>query len=100
MLSGQTQPATVLSTDQNTSDNICILTNGPTLLEELTELLATKRKFEILLIDSQKSGFLFPVEIFFETTNLAKQLLDIEGFLIFLTTNRALAIKKETILGN
>ncbi len=100
MLSGQTRSVSALSADQNAGESICILTNGPNLIEELTELQANKRKFEILLIDSQKSGFLFPVEIFFETTTLVKQILEVEGSVIFLTSNRALALKKESLLGN
>ena len=100
MLSGQIKSRTSLSTNQTVGENICILTNGPTLIEELTELIANKQQFEILLIDSQKSGFLFPTEIFFETTNLSKQLLEVEGSLIFLTGNRAVAIKKESLIGD
>jgi len=100
MLSGQTQLPPALGTNNSADDNICIVTNTTTLIDELSELLAHKRQFEVIIVDSQKSGFLFSTEIFFETSNLAKQLLEVEGSLIFLTSSRAMSIKKDSLIGN
>jgi len=100
MLPGQVQSASTLSGAHSSLENIYVLKSGPTLIGELTGLLASKQYFEILLIDTQESGFLFPTEIFFETVNLAKQLLEVEGTLIFLTGNRAITITKESLIGD
>ena len=100
MLPGQVQLALDLSGAHSALENVCVLKNGPQLIEELTSLVSDKKHFEILLIDTQESGFLFPTEIFFQAVNLAKQLLEVEGTLIFLTGNRAITVGKESLMGD
>ena len=100
MLSGKTQSVTLLSATQGVGENVCTFINSPTLIEELISLLSKKHQFEIILIDCQESGLLFPTEVFFQITNLAKQLLEVEGSLIFLASHKAMAVKKESLIGD
>jgi len=100
MISGQIETTPIFSTDGSVAENICILQNSPQLIDELTALLSNKRQFELLLIDTQETGFLFPTEILFETANIARQLLEVEGVLVFLTGTRAIAITKQSLLGD
>ncbi len=100
MLPGQVETTPILTTDSGVAENICVLHNSPQLLDELASLVLTKKKFELILIDTQENGFLFPSEILFESSSLAKQLLEVEGILVFLTGTRAITITKESLLGD
>ena len=100
MLQEQVQSVPVVSANLGAAENICILQGGPNLMEQLRAQLVSKKKFELLLINAQESGFLFPNEIFFEMANLAKQLLEVQGIMILLTANKALSMTKESLIGD
>ncbi len=100
MLQEQVQPVVASAANAGTAENICTLQNSPQLLEKLTSLLASKKRFELLLINSQESGFLFPTETFFEIANLAKQLLEVQGVLVLISGNKAILITKESLIGD
>ena len=80
-----------------TQDNIVILKQGPDLMEELHGLAEGNHLFEAILVDSTLSGFLFPAEMLIEAASLADSLLELRGALVFLKTDSAVAIVKESL---
>lgn len=81
------------------SQNIIVLKYGPELLNEIAALAKTKRLFDAIIVDATLSGYLFPSEVLIEAGRLAKNLLELAGALIFLKTDKATAIVRESLTG-
>ncbi|HEY9774115.1 MAG TPA: DUF4388 domain-containing protein [Planktothrix sp.] len=80
-------------------ENVIVLKYGPDLLSELNGLAAGKHLFDAVLIDSTQCGYLFPAELFVEAGRLANNLLDVQGAIIFLKADKALAVVRESLMG-
>ena len=80
-------------------ENIHTVEYNLQLVDQLTELLNNKQRFQTLLVDARESGFLFPAQTFIEVANLSKQILDVQGTLVFLTTDKAVAITRDSLMG-
>lgn len=82
-----------------TQQNIIVLKYGPELLSEITALGKSKRLYDAILIDSTLCGYLFPAETLVEAGRLAERLLELSGALIFLKSDKAIAVVRETLTG-
>lgn len=81
------------------TQNIIVLRYGPELLNEIAALAKTKRLYDAIIVDSTLSGYLFPSEILIEAARLARGLLELSGALIFLKSDKATAIIRESLSG-
>lgn len=79
--------------------NIIVLKYGPELLNEMAALAKTKRLYDAIIVDSTLCGYLFPAEVLIEAGRLAKGLLELAGALIFLKSEKATAIIRESLTG-
>jgi hypothetical protein len=82
-----------------TQQNIIVLKYGPELLSEIAALGKSKRLYDAILIDSTLCGYLFPAETLVEAGRLAERLLELSGALIFLKSDKAIAVVRETLTG-
>lgn len=78
-------------------ENMVILKYGPQLLDELQGLSEGNHQFEAVIVDTTRSGYLFPAEIMVEARKLIDQLLEVRGALMFLKADSAIAIVKESL---
>lgn len=78
-------------------ENMVILKYGPQLLDELQGLSEGNHLFEAVVVDTTRSGYLFPAEILVEARKLVDNLLEIRGALMFLKADSAIAIVKESL---
>lgn len=79
------------------SDNIIILKYSPDLMDELYGLSQGNHLFEAVVIDATLTGFLFPAELLIEGSRLVDSLVEVRGALIFLRTDSAAALVKESV---
>lgn len=80
-------------------DNIVILKYSSDLLAELNGLAEGKQLFDAVLIDVTQCGFLFTAELLITAAQLAKNLLELQGALVFLKTDKAVAIVRDSLMG-
>ncbi len=100
LLSGQTQLASIASTAAVSGDNLCLIKYSSHLVDELTNLLTKKQRFETLLIDARDSGFLFPLTVFLEIVILSTQLLQVQGTFILVKSDKALTLRRDSLIGD
>ncbi len=81
------------------AQNIIVLKYGPEILNEIAALAKTKRLYDAIIIDATLSGYLFPAETLIEAARLGGSLLELSGALIFLKTDKATAIIRESLSG-
>jgi len=79
--------------------NIIVLKYGPDVLSEIGSLSKGKRLYSAILVDATLCGYLFPAETLIEAGQLAEQLLEVQGALIFLTAHKATAVVRESLTG-
>lgn len=77
-----------------------VLKFSPDLLSELSGLVESKHLFDALLIDVTQCGFLFTAEILIEAAQIAKNLLQLQGSMVFLKTDQAVAIVRDSLTGS
>jgi len=80
-------------------ENIMVLKYGPDLHAELSGLAAGKHLFDAVLVDAIQAGYLFPAELLIEAGRLANSLLEVQGTLVFLKTDKAVAIVRDSLMG-
>lgn len=81
-------------------ENVVVLKYGPDLLTELTGLSSGKHLFDAVLIDATACGYLFTAELLIEAGRLANNLLEVQGALVFLKTDKAVAVVRDTLMGS
>lgn len=81
-------------------ENILVLRYSQDLIEELSQLAEKKHLYDAILIDVSDCGFLFTAEYFVEAAQLAKQLLELEGALVFLKSDQAVGLCRDSLSGN
>lgn len=81
-------------------ENVVVLKYGPDLLAELQGLAAGKHLFDAVLIDATACGYLFTAEVLIEAGRLANSLLEVQGALVFLKKDKAIAIVRDTLMGS
>lgn len=80
-------------------DDIVVLKYSPEILDELEGLSKGKHRFEAVVVDSTNYGFLFPAEILIEASRLVESLVELRGAILFLKTDCAAAIIRESLTG-
>jgi hypothetical protein len=81
-------------------ENITVLKYSLNLLDELNQLKQQKRSFDTIIVDTFENSFFFPAEILIESTSLAKDLLNLQGTLVFVGSDKATAIVRDSGLGH
>ncbi|MBS2002799.1 MAG: DUF4388 domain-containing protein [Candidatus Obscuribacterales bacterium] len=81
-------------------ENVVVLKYGPDLLAELNGLSAGKHLFDAVLIDATTCGYLFPAELLIEAGGLAGTLLEVQGALVFVKKDKAVAVVRDTLMGS
>jgi hypothetical protein len=80
-------------------ENIMVLKYGPDLFAELSGLSDGKHLFDAVLIDATQCGYLFPAELLIEAGRLANSLLEVQGALVFLKSDKATAVVRDSLMG-
>ncbi len=84
-------------TSEQTPDNIVVLKYGSEIMDELRALAAGNRLYEAVIIDVTLCGYMFAAENLIEAARLVNSLIEVTGALIFLRTDSATAIVRESI---
>lgn len=79
--------------------NIIVVKYGPELLNEIAALAKTKRLYDAIIVDTTLTGYLFPAEVLIEAGRLARNVLELAGALIFLRSEKATALIRESLTG-
>ncbi len=80
-------------------ENVIVLKYSSELLTELTGLLQTRHLFDAVIVDATNCGYLFPFELFVDGARFAKSLLEIQGVLLFIKSDKAIGVVKESMMG-
>jgi len=81
-------------------ENIISLKYGPDLVDELASFAQQGIIFEAVLIDATKYGFLFTTEELLDSIRLTKRIVESHSALVFVTTEKAVSIQGDSLLGN
>jgi hypothetical protein len=81
-------------------ENILVVPYTDDLLDQLARHVDKKHLYDAVLIDASTCGFFFTAECLLEAARLAKQLLELQGTMIFLKTDKAVGISRDTLMGN
>lgn len=81
-------------------ENVVVLKYGPDLAAELNGLAAGKHQFDSILIDATIASYMFPTEIFVDAARLANTMLEVQGAIVFLKSDKAVAIVRESLMGS
>lgn len=81
-------------------ENVIILHWGPDIALELENLAASKHLHDAVIVDATECGLLFPAEILAEVARLCNSLLEVQGGIVFITADKALALVRETLAGS
>lgn len=84
----------------STTENIMVLKFSADLITELAGMVEGKHLFDAILIDVTQCGFLFTAEMLIEAAQLAKNLLQLRGSMVFLKSDKAVAIMRDSLTGN
>lgn len=90
---------TVRLAESLSSENTIALRSGPDFLDELNGLSQSKRLFDSVVIDCTDSGFMFTAETMLEAATLAKNILELQGALVFVKADKVVAMIKESVVG-
>ncbi|HEY9870270.1 MAG TPA: DUF4388 domain-containing protein [Candidatus Obscuribacterales bacterium] len=80
-------------------DNVVVLPFGPNFLDELSGLAQTKHVYDVVIVEAVQSGFLFQTEMLLEAGRHARKLLAVQGALVFVTADKAVALVRESLMG-
>lgn len=80
-------------------ENVMALSYGPDLLAELAGLSQSKRLFDVVVIDCTHVGFFFTAETLIHCADQARNLLEVQGAMVFVKSDRAIAVVKESVVG-
>jgi hypothetical protein len=90
---------TVRLAESLSSENVLALQADSDFLEQLQALTQSKKLFDVVVVDCTISGFLFTAETMIEAANLAKIVLEVQGVMVFVKTDKAVAMVKESVVG-
>jgi hypothetical protein len=90
---------TVRLSEQLVQENVIALAYSENLLDELGGLSQSKRRFDVAIIDCTNVGYFFTANTFVEAAELAKTLLEVQGAMVFVKSDKAVAIIKESAVG-
>lgn len=81
-------------------ENILVLPYSQDLIEKLTGLVDKKHLYDAILVDVSSCGFYFTAECLIESARLAKQLLELQGTMVFLKSDKAVGLSRDSLMGN
>lgn len=90
---------TVRLAENLVQENVISLSYGPELLDELSGLSQSKRLFDVVIVDCTHVGFFFTAETIIEAAALAKNVLEVQGAMVFVKSDKAIAVVKESVVG-
>lgn len=93
------EEVTLRLADSVVHESVLVLKYGPNFIAELSGLNNSKRKFDVIIVDSTESGFLFCAEHLIEASQYARSLLEVQGALVFVKHDKAAALVKESPVG-
>ncbi|HEY9755452.1 MAG TPA: DUF4388 domain-containing protein [Oculatellaceae cyanobacterium] len=103
MVAEQTQ-TTEINLDQLnkfvSQDNVVVLKWSPELTLELDALIERRRLFDAVLVDCTECGYLFPCELLVDGCRNINHFLQLNGALIFLQEDKAVAVVRQTLMGS
>ncbi len=82
-----------------TQERVLVLKYGPGLIEELEGFASGKRAFDVVIVDTTETGFSFSAQEMITAANLAKNMLEVQGALVFVKNDKAAAFVKESTVG-
>src|SRR5690242_14418583 len=93
------QGTTTLLLSGSAEDSVIGLRFGPELVDELTGLAAAKQIYDVIVIKSEGTDLTFGVDLLMEVAQIACKLLSLQGGIVFATSEKALAVVRETLMG-
>lgn len=90
---------TVRLADNLVQENVIALAYSQDFIDELSGLSQSKRLFDVVIVDCTRTGFLFTAETLIEATALAKNVLELQGAMVFVKSDKAIAVIKESVVG-
>lgn len=95
----ETEEPTLRLADSVVHDSVLVLKYGPGFVDELEAFNASKRLFDVIIVDCTESGFLFSSEHLIQAATVGKSLLEVQGALAFVKHDKAAALVKENNVG-
>lgn len=86
--------------DTIVQENVLALSYGPDMVSELAGLSQAKRLFDVVVVDCTVSGFFFTAQVLIEAAEVAGNLLQVQGAMVFVKADQAVAIVKESAVGS
>src|SRR5262249_54493924 len=80
-------------------ENVVVLKYGPQLHAELSSLIQSKRGYDLIIVDTSVAGFLFLTDELVSASLIARDVLEVQGALVFVKQDKALAFIKESPVG-
>jgi len=93
------EATTTLLPPETAHENVLALKYGPHFLDELAGLAAARGPYDVVVVRSTEGGFLFPTEAVVEAGRLARKMLTLQGALVFASAGQALALVRESLMG-
>ncbi len=90
---------TVRLSDQLAQENILALHFNEDLIAELDGLSQSKRLFDLIIVDCTRTAFFFTADQLIQCCDLAKHLLAVQGAILFVKSDKAVAVIKESVVG-
>lgn len=90
---------TLRLTETVAHESVLVLKYGPNFLDELEGLTRSKRVFDVIIIDSTQAGFLFSAEEMIAASGFGRNLLEVQGAIVFVKHDKAAAFVKESPAG-
>lgn len=90
---------TVRLAESLVQENVISLPYGPDFIDELSGLSQSKRLFDVVVIDCTNVGFFFTAEVMIEAVAHAKNVLELQGAMVFVKSDKAVAVIKESVVG-
>ncbi|PWT96291.1 MAG: hypothetical protein C5B53_09955 [Candidatus Melainabacteria bacterium] len=81
-------------------ENILVLPYSEDLIEQLARHVDKKHLYDAVLIDASTCGFFFTAECLLEAARLGKQILELQGTMVFLKADKAVGISRDSLMGN
>src|SRR6516165_6840961 len=81
-------------------ENILVVSYSEDLVDQLAKYVDKKHLYDAVLIDVSTCGFLFTAECLFEAARMAKQLLELQGTMIFLKADKAVGLSRQSLTGD
>ncbi len=90
---------TLRLTERAGREKVAMLKLGQHFSDELEKLWNSKKFFDLILVDATECGFLFSAEDMISAATAARDILEVQGALVFVKLDKAAAFIKESPVG-